>query len=55
MTRDLVLENVRHAAEHDEPLTLSADDAVTVHAELVRLTRALVGCRRELEQLRGAP
>lgn len=52
MSRDLLVENIRYAAAHDEPLTLSVVEVATLNAELDRLVREVSFYRAETERLR---
>lgn len=53
MTRDLLMENLRVAAERGEPVTLSPAEAATTHGEYVRLVAELGECRAVVARLRG--
>lgn len=46
MSRDLVVESVRHAAQRGESLTLDALEVIDLHLELLRLYRARVEPQR---------
>ena len=51
--RDLLVENIRHAAEHEESLTLTVVEVATLNAELQRLADQVGYYRAEAERGRS--